>query len=180
LRPSFAISIRIGLPPPTSVRAGSVTVPLRASPTRWPACPAPKPVPFENAPAGFSDSKLGSDASARIRGEILHSFVARSERQVATCRNKRTVRRQSPPMRWLACPVPNTLCLSKIHQQASTGQSEAHQDANAKSRAEIERLREESRSPQSYVSARKWPKHRCAFWTEECQIVPDKYATWHC
>jgi hypothetical protein len=79
-------------------------------------------------------------------------------------------------MRLIACPVSKALCLSKIHRQASTGQSEAHQDASARSWAEIERLWEESRSPLSYVSARKWSKHRCAFSMDQCQIVPDKCA----
>jgi hypothetical protein len=50
------------------------------------------------------------------------------------------------------------------------------QDASAKSWAEIEQLWEESRSPRSYVSARKWPKHRYAFSMDQCQIVPDKCA----
>jgi hypothetical protein len=69
--------------------------------------------------------------------------------------------------------------LSKTHQRAFAIQSEAQQDASAKSWIEIEQLWKESRSRQSYVSAKKWPRHRCAFSMDQCQIVPDKYATWH-
>jgi hypothetical protein len=57
---------------------------------------------WKSAPAGCSDSKRGSP-------DMLQ--------HAAQCPAR------ASPMRWPACPVPEALCLSKIHQQASTGQS---------------------------------------------------------
>jgi hypothetical protein len=108
--------------------------------------------------------------------EAFRSGMARSERQVSTFSNMRTVPRQSVAHALAGKSGAKAPRLSKTHQRAFAIQSEAHQDASVKPWAEIEQLWEESRSPLSYVSARKWSKHRCAFSMDQCQIVPDKCA----